>query len=293
MSEKKNRLDEVLGRIHLQWFADDDDPEMTFVDDEEDDDEEIVILKPGESPPTEEEEEPEVKGESIEELRTRLAQAQAAANQSGQMGEFASQIAEAINQAKPQGQAGPADQKPGESEQEYAARLEKELFKPGQTFKALQEAVFRIMSPAYQEAIGATVEQSKRIMEVHPEYGPKFKKYEKEIEERRAALPYPQRNSPRVYDTLYKQVIADHADEINQETIQEEVQRQVQETLKNMGIETPEGGQPTFTEGGGVRRASGGPKKKRIYITEADRQAALQKGVDVRDYVRRKAQRGA
>lgn len=290
---------QYLEGVHLQWFSDTDDdgdPGMDFEDVEGDEEEEeIITLRPGEKPPEDEGEEGgsedgEDAGE-IETLRAQVAELSQRAAASDSTGELANVIAEAINKQRPKDD--PLQQSPAESDKDFSARLEKEMFKPGGTFKSLQEAVFRIIGPAWNQTIGATVEQSRKLLEVHPEKRENFKRYQKEIEDRRGSLPYPQRNSPDVYDKLYDEVVAGHSDELNQEVIQGEVAKQVAEALKEMGLEVgKKGGNPTFTEGAGGPR-SAGPKKKKVFVTPEDQREALAKGMDVKDIAAARARRGA
>ena len=273
---KINSLVEALERVHLQWFSDPEE-DLQFEPGEE---EEVVVLRPGEEEPKEEVQAPP--DPEKEELKRRVSELSAR----GDGAAIAESIAGAINKIQQSKGEEPIVQQTGETDEQFAKRLETEMFKPGGTFKALQEAVYRIVGPAWNQTIGATVQQSKSIMQLHPEKGGMFRKYEAEIEERRKRLPYQQRNSLDVYERLFKEVVADHAGEIDEGRIQEEVKKQVAATLKGMGID-PEKGNQTFTEGAG-QRSSGAPAKKRVYITQADVEEAERKGMDPRDYVRYK-----
>jgi len=285
--------------VHLQWFADADvdgndaDPGMDFEDVEEEE-EEIITLRPGDKPPEEEEEEESEGSEDageVEALRAQVAELSRKAAASDSTGELANVIAEAINKQRPSDD--PLQQSSRESDDDFSKRIEAQMFKPGQTVKALQEVILKSIGPAWNQTIGATVEQSRKLLEIHPEKREKFKRYRKEIEDRRQSLPYPQRNSPDVYDRLYDEVVASHSEELNQEVIEGEVARQVAEALKDAGLEVgKKGGKPTFTEGGG-RPSSAGPKKKKVFVTPQDHREALAKGMDVKDIAAARARRGA
>ncbi len=305
MSEETKNLMTSLRGMHLQWFAGldvdgEDDPVMDFEPPEEggeEEEEEIIVLKPGEKPPEEEEEgagqedEDKVKrAEELEALRTQVADLSQRAAATESTSGLANTIAEAINRQRVEGDL---NKPSAESDKEFGARLEKDLFKPGMTFDAFKEAVFRVVGPAWSQTIGATVDQSRKLLEVHPEKRERFIKYKAEIEARREALPYPQRNSPDVYDKLYDEVVASHSEELNQEAVQAEVIKQVAVALKEYGIDPggePKKGKATFTERGGPR--SSAPKKKRVIVTAEDHRRAEEDGVTDKEYMASKIRRG-
>jgi len=282
MRSTKTQLTSDLEKMHIQWFADPDD--MEFVDEEDDDDAEVVILRPGEEPPEEEEPVDDEK----EDLKRQIAELSNRANDPSATGKaIADSLSQVLNRPVNQQETQQPQQQPGESEEEFAARFAKQVWKPGEEYKAIKDAILRIVGPAYQQTIGATVKQSKKLIAADPEKGPLFRKYEKQIEEERRKMPWHQQNDPEVYEQLYERVVAQNP-EVQQEQISLKVQEQVAQVLKEQyGIDpsSPRGtSKPTFTEAGGTR--GGAPKKKRVYVTEDDRRMAIAKGMDVKEYVR-------
>jgi len=288
MKTEATKLLDELESMHLQWFADaEEEPEMEFEDD--DDEPEIVVLRPGESPPRAEDEEEEKEDPEKVALQQKIAELQAQANNPEATGKaIADSLSQVLN--RPVDQPQQPQQQPGESEEEFAKRFAKQVWKPGEEYNAIKEAVLKLVGPIAQSTIGATVEQSKELLRMNPDKGHLFKRFEKEIEQERNSLPWAQKNDPKVYSRLLDQVVAKHP-EVQEEQISARVQTEVERVLKEKYGIDPNSDTPTkatFTEGAGSR--GGAPrKKKRIYATEQDKRMAGLKGMSVADYMRFKS----
>jgi cell division septum initiation protein DivIVA len=250
----------ITEKMHLQWFADPLD-ESEFEDPEE----EIVFLNPGETPP---EPEPEV-DEEKERLKEEIEALRRQAAQGDRIENGLSQLGQALN--KPQEVPSP---EPGESEEDFAKRMEQDFFKPGMTSKIFQEALRRYAGPALTQIMGNTAAQSKQILMVDPEKGSVFRQYEKEIEEERKRLPQNEQYDPLVYHKLLDRIMA--RPDMQEKRIEEKAKEMAEKILKEHGLAMKR--EPTYTESGGSRGQQ--PTKKKKYVTEQMRQEALRKGID-------------
>ena len=243
---------------------------------------ELIVLGPGEEAPEEESEETAddskmtLSRDEFEALRNK-------SDSTSALTESFKTLAEKLNR-DPETPANVA-QKPGESEEEFAKRLEEMMFKPGQTGKAIQEAILRYVSPAIQQSMGAAIEAHKRVLELDPDTGPKFKRYKDEIEKKVGALPQNQRLMPGAYKWAYDQVVSEHQGEIIEELVAERVAK----ALEEQGIGPAGERKPAqkFDGETGMSAPAAG-KRRKIYVKpEHYRQAELL-NMDIQDYLRAK-----
>lgn len=279
------------GGPSLEGF-DDDDPDMT----------EIITLGPGEKPPEEEEEE-EGGGDDD---RITLSKEEYEALKSGKdpTNALAKGLEDLKDVLKGQGAAANVEQKPGESDEDFEKRLEEELFSEGKSGKAIKEAVQRYSGGQTSELMAYISQQNKRLLQLDEQKGPVFKRYQGEIEQEVQKLPAAQQKHPQVWDYAFEQVRTRHKDELEQESAEERANRMFKEKMEALGLdengEPLEGGRqqapakkkrPAHVESGkgsANRTSSGGPKKKKLYVTEQDKEEARRSGVPVEIYVKRK-----
>ena len=129
-------------------------------------------------------------------------------------------------------------QKPRESDADYATRMKDDYYKD--PYNNYVEFNQRVNGPVIQGVVTQTMELQKSILKLDPEKGPRFKKYEKEIDAEFDRTPIQQRFSdPRIYTKIYNVVIAQHADEFIAEGI----------AAATKGVETPTPNAPTAPRG--------------------------------------------
>lgn len=185
----------------------------------------------------------------------------------------------------------PEPQKPGESDEVFRKRIEKEIFEEGKTTKALQEFIDRYAGPVVNQQNVQLAEANKKLLIMDPDTGPKFKKYKAEIEDFVASLPANQRNNPEVWNYAYREVVnGQHADD----EMQDIIERKVQEKLREMGLDnSEESGEELAQErpkqqASSTRNASVSPNRrvKRVRATEQDRRNAAESGVSIEHYMK-------
>jgi hypothetical protein len=248
---------------------------------------EVIVLRPGEEAPKEPEDDNRVSmtKEEFEELRKKT--------------DIASRIPELIQQF---GNASrpvniPPQQK-HESEEEFATRLETELFKPGNAARVIREAVDRISKPQVAALASVVTQQARKLLEVDPEKGSTFKRFQKDIDAVVANLPPETRSNPAVYEWAYNQVVQKNSPSLEEERINAAVEKR----LAEMGISTdgndgpnrtnaskqPQGRSPSFFAEGGSRTT---PSRKPRYLTPThdDVRNAEVSGVPLEIYMDRKA----
>lgn len=182
------------------------------------------------------------------------------------------------------------------SDEEYAKRFEEGIFARDKGYATFREAVQREVTPVIQNLQSITVQQSKRLLELDPEKGTYFKKYNNDIENVVQNLPPQQRIMPGVYEWAYDKVMATKAPEIAKEQadalVLAKVDELVNQKLKELGIDS--GGQQrgprvqtrTFSEASQEPRGSATrPAVRRVVVTAADRAAAKAIGMDIKDYM--------
>lgn len=184
----------------------------------------------------------------------------------------------------------PEPQKPGETDEAFRKRIEKEIFEEGKTTKALQEFIDRYAGPVVNQQNVQLAEANKKLLLMDPDTGPKFKKYKAEIEDFVASLPANQRSNPEVWNYAYREVVnGRHADD----EMQDIIERKVQEKLRELGLgDSEDGSEETIQErtrqAMGARNASVSPNRrvKRVRATEQDRRNAAESGVSIEHYMR-------
>jgi hypothetical protein len=186
-------------------------------------------------------------------------------------------------------------QQPGESLSEFKERFNKEYWKSKDPFDLLQRAVTQMVGPAVQQLSRGTASANKRALMNDPDDGPVFKKYRKEVENLVAGLPANQQANPQVWDYALGQVKQLHADDIMEDRIEQEVQRRLngeqgarRPSRPKAGESSRGGGEaagarPAFDESSSSSRRS---PKKRVYLTEEDKQLMKAKGISREDYIR-------
>jgi len=243
------------------------------------DEPEIVVLGPDGKPPSEaaaaeEKKQVVLTPEEFEALKTKGNESSALRESIAALGE--SMRAPINTQVQEQ-------QQPGETDQQFRDRIEKEIFETGKTTGALQEAIGRFVGPYFQQTLGTISEQSKKLLETDPARGPTYKKYQKEIEDYVNKLPPQQRAlNPNVWEHAYEAAVRRHSEDIVQERIQEGVKK----ALKEMGIE-PGGKKAPAAVGTGqgssmaVPEAQGVKRKTQIHVTP-DQKSALERSAEIR-----------
>lgn len=266
------------------------------------DEEEIVFLDPGQEPPDEGEDDEEAakKVEETEELRRQIEELKGK-DQGAALSEGLKELAQSMNRSPHQQTVSP--QQPGETEEQFLARIEDQVFQPKKTAATLREVVNRYAAPYVQQLAQNNVELSKKVLELDPEKGKFFRQYKDEVEEFVQGLPPQNRMNPQVYEYALREVMGKHP-EIEEERLNAKVEERVKQILKERGLDEEsesssgaEGGSPphsrkrTFTEGSGVSsKASVRGKRKAQYVKAEDRQqlaneAALY-GMDLETYLR-------
>lgn len=177
---------------------------------------------------------------------------------------------------KPQQMAMPVQQMPGESPEEYSARLEKELFEPGKGAKAIEEAVGRYVGPVFGQYSKALTDAHKRILQLDPEKGPVYKKFGDEIEQEARALVPKMGYTPELYEEAFNRVVLRKQPEIIAEQAAALAAKMLDTKLQELGYDPEKakrGVKPIYTDGASV---TGSPKRQiRITSQEAARIGSL------------------
>lgn len=184
----------------------------------------------------------------------------------------------------------PEPQQPGETDEQFQKRIEKEIFEEGKTTNALREFIDRYAGPVVNQQNAQLAEANKKLLLMDSETGPKFRKYKSEIEEFVASLPRVQQSNPEVWNYAYREVVnGRHSDD----EMQDIIERKVQEKLREMGLADAEEGaeeivQQRTQQAISTRNASVSPQRKvkRVRATEADRKNAAESGVSLEHYMK-------
>lgn len=284
-----------MGKIRELLMADDGlgGPSLSGFEEDDAEGTEIITLGPGESPP---------EGEDSDEDEGKIVLTKEEYEQLRSGRDSTNVLADGLKELKDvlgNQQREPANiqQQPGESDEEFEKRLEADLFAEGKSGKAIREAIERYGGGQVAQLMSMISEQNKQLLQLSEEDGPIFKRYKREIEQIVKELPANQQNHPKVWEYALTQVKNTHQDELVKESVNAQVERLVKERLAELGVGEEAGAQKTkkqgeYVEGGSGRgSANAGGKssgKKRIYITETDRRIALEKGIPVEQYVKRK-----
>jgi len=264
-----------MPRIDLQWFAEGEPAESM-----ESGDLEVLYVQDGEpiEEPVEEPPKPEGKVLTAEEYEALTKKADASAA-------IAAPLAGLVERLGSQQPAVPANmQQPGETEEEFYARMEQQAFLPGQFGKVLKESLAREYAPVVNRMAGIILSQAKQIIRNDPERGATFRKYEKEIEEVAQRLP----QTPDMYEQAYQQVMFKHQPDIINErmaTMEAELEKKI---LAKYGID-PENVQPKGPSRQPVvslgQKAAGGQGQERaqsqtIRLYESEKERMINSGLD-------------
>lgn len=271
----------AFDKMHLGWFGDEDDTPVpqSF----EDDDFEVVDEK--DYVPEEEADKVSMSRDEYEELVSK------GKAESSDMG--LERLAEAINKQKgvPEPAQGVAPQQSGETWEQYMKRVNDEIF--GDNPAGVISDMIQRVAGGYVGQMGQTMmKQAKKLMELDPDKGKYYRKYKGEIEEKLKKYPVNVQNNPEALEGAYKEVMAEHQEDIISETLEDRVEKAVAERLKAMGIGEDEPGEGAakrgkFYETKTQSRGSGSAGRKRqVVMTEADKQRALAMGVDNKTYAK-------
>ncbi len=267
-------------------------PPMRFAAEPEEDeapteDQEIEVLVRGrdEIPPepTEDDSLPEeFKGMSKAQLYAQLQEAKRGSDQASALQSAISDLGERLSKPTPTAPAAPAPiQQPGESDAEFAERINKSLFGDN-PYAVLQEAIRRELAPHVRGIQSEILQTKRRILE--KEETSLFTKYREEIEATVATLPPEQRLNPGAYEWALGQVKVRHLDDIIEERVQERVKSQAasEEAKETTPTERrPQVGQGVSSRGGSAPRA-----KRRVVISAAEAKRIEDSGMSVSDWVR-------
>lgn len=223
----------------------------------------------------------ELKGKSKKELWEMLQKGQNNADTAQALREGIADLGKTLQKPPPV-----ENQQPGESDEEFRERIEKELFNnPG---TALDEYGNRLTGKIVSTYSPIIMEQQRRIMKLDPSTGENFKRFESEIDETLATLSPRDQNNPKALEWAYKQVLDRHQEEIASEKIEDQVEKKVAERLKELGVSE---GKPTKSVETSKGMSVTGRPKTKLYATKEDRRIADIKGMPLQVYLERK-QRG-
>jgi hypothetical protein len=299
-------------RVHLQWFAtagDEDPPALSFKVEEESEPEADVIEVPEdfELPPTlmerqaaQGESEPDddvpdkYKGMTKAQLAAALEQQSSAPTQSGDLSQQFERLNENLSRAI--GGRGPDENTapqgpPPESDPDFWKRAGTEMFDDEKMPKVFQEAVSRAVAPRLAKVSRDAMLATKKVLEIDSATSGNYKRYATEIEAEAQKLVKQYGFDGEVYPYAYRAVMERHKDEVQNETVKAEVERQVRSTLKSLGIEVKdgEGGSTVrrpkgFQQAGSTTSAVGGATR-RIKVTPEIKRMAEKMGITPEQYL--------
>jgi hypothetical protein len=193
-------------------------------------------------------------------------------------------IAKLVERIGPQG---PAPQQ-GENDEVFAKRLKDQLFDDNTMYPTLKEAILRVASPLIAQQGDTVYSQAQKIMELDPETGPIYKKYKGEIENYiQKTFPANVRKNPQALDIAYKQVYAQHVNEIAEEIAKKKVAEEM-EKLKGVSQAEEKTRRNSFSLEGSSSVSGVSQQKKRVGFTKEDARIADERGVDLQHVVERK-----
>jgi hypothetical protein len=178
-------------------------------------------------------------------------------------------------------------QQPGETDEEFYARIESQAFMPGQFGRAMKEVQERTLAPVMGRYSQIILDQAKKLMRVDPEKGETFRKYERDIDKEVEQLP----KTPDVYEVAYQRVMMRRQPEIMEERLKAHEVEIEKKVLEKYGIDPASVGVPegkerrpameTVSTRSGGAPAPKGPQALRLYESERDRMLAI--GLDPKD----------
>jgi hypothetical protein len=168
-------------------------------------------------------------------------------------------------------------QQPGETEEEYQARFNKELY--DNPYKTIMEFQMKKLAPEVQRIMVANLQTSKKLLLLDAERGATAKEYQAEIDQEIAKLPPAEAlYDADVYAKVHDRVISRHINEI--------IARKVEEAVKGKGAATPArpaNAPAPFNERGSAP-AGRGTAPRTVVLTPAEAQYADIKGLKREDY---------
>lgn len=180
-------------------------------------------------------------------------------------------------------------QQPGETDDEFYARMEQEAFLPGKFGEVMKKVNERQTAPIVNRMAGIILGQAKQLMRVDPERGTSFRKYEKEIERVAERLP----QTPDLYEKAYQQVMLEKQPEIFEEQKLAFKEQMKKELLAELGIDPATMGgkaqparQAVQSLGQRATSGSGGAasgEKATLRLYESERQKMMDLGMDPKD----------
>lgn len=250
-----------------------DEVQVQFEDAQEED-LQIVQLDSDELPVEEKQAEPEgvmlTKEEHAELLRSR--------DSTGQLTQGLSKLAE-VMQPRPN----PYQQPVMPVDDFDPMKLEEDAYKPGKFTETVQKISQRTANQVSAQMAPLIQAQSKRILQLDPQTGPIYKRFEKEIEERVAQAPMHIRIMPNVYEMAYEQITKERSGDL----VEERAKAMARDMMKEMGID-PETYQKKpapamYSESSPSATARPAPKKTTLTLTKSDAQDMLESGMNPRD----------
>lgn len=165
-------------------------------------------------------------------------------------------------------------QQPGESDEDFSKRFEEELFASGKSYKAIKEAMQRMMGPVLGQQSKVVSDQAKKILFME---NPVAKNYQKKIESyvKKSGRQW----DPSVWEEAWKsvQLEPDVQEEIIEQKVQERLKQQQPETETENTVEVSE-------------KKDQKPNKKRVYLKSQERakieRFAEQQGVPFQEALR-------
>jgi hypothetical protein len=200
--------------------------------------------------------------------------------------------------ASPQPAAAPPVNTPVQSPEEFFAEHSDDLFDKEKGAKVLAEynkkVIERDFGPMFSN-ISAQLAATKK--ELLLEKDPYFKKYEAEIEALVQAQPPNVRIQPNVYELAWRDIRAKHSKDIEDDSVNAQIDARVAERLKELGIDPakprqPEGRPAAYVNSEGRSAPSATPAGKRTVRLpdEATRikleKEALRRGLELSDLLK-------
>jgi hypothetical protein len=235
----------------------------------------VVVVD--ELPPSGEKEEVDTGGKSVKDI---LAENEALRQQADQAGAIQRGITDLGSilqkqQAAPQMPA----KAPGETDEEYKARFNKEFFGTD-SYAVLQDAIKREVTKIVDPKLAAVSQSVSAVNRSLYKDDFVYKTYKDEVEQMVASVPAEQRNHPGLLDWAIKQVKANHVEDI--------IELKLNERLAAVpAVQQPVGSaKATFVEGGGTRSTV--MERKQTPITKAEAAVAdvyIQRGLSRDDAI--------
>lgn len=210
-------------------------------------------------------------GQPLDEDKVQLSKQEYEAlkqQRGGDATEVIKQLAEVLKQQQPVNQP---MQERGETDEEYEARLEAELFKPGQSGKALRSFMERELGKREAMYAQSIANLSKQIAKSDPANALIFEKYSDEVEATLQRLTPQQRADPNAMAWALGEVKKNHFNDI----LEMEIERRTKGKEEAAGKDKK---QAPASRGSAVNASPSGVSRQPIKVKESDYRAALQQG---------------